>query len=166
MCVNIFVYMYKLYCILYMFERFYIHNIHIYILLYFEHIVDYLALDAFHTLPNWFLHSCRHVAHVYCRACILSRLFPCFLKVNVSEEPKSRWRPLPLNTVEMTKLAASKLHMSPQRCMQLAEELYQKGFISYPRTETDRLLPGITWNCVKKVTIYKAIFIAGSVCSM
>jgi hypothetical protein len=27
-------------------------------------------------------------------------------------------------------------------------------------------LPGITWNCVKKVTIYKVIFIAGSVCSM
>eukprot|EP00438_Fugacium_kawagutii_P025440 Skav204285 [mRNA] locus=scaffold409:282779:287130:+ [translate_table: standard] len=48
--------------------------------------------------------------------------------VNVSEEPKSRWRPLPLNTVEMTKLAASKLRISPQRCMQLAEELYQRGF--------------------------------------
>ena len=123
----------------------------VYIILYFEHIVDYsCTFDAFHNVPNWFLRSCRHVAHVYCRACILSRLFPFFLKVNVSEEPKSRWRPLPLNTVEMTKLAASKLHMSPQRCMQLAEELYQKGFISYPRTETDRLLPGITWNCVKK----------------
>lgn len=57
----------------------------------------------------------------------------------MSEEPKSRWRPLPLNTVEMTKLAASKLRMAPQRCMQVAEGIYQRGYISYPRTETDRV---------------------------
>ncbi|CAK9108079.1 DNA topoisomerase 3-alpha, partial [Durusdinium trenchii] len=63
--------------------------------------------------------------------------------VNISEEPKTRWRPLPLNTVEMTKMAASKLRMSPQRCMHVVEELYQRGFISYPRTETDRFHPTI-----------------------
>eukprot|EP00927_Polykrikos_kofoidii_P048979 TRINITY_DN43132_c0_g1_i1.p1 TRINITY_DN43132_c0_g1~~TRINITY_DN43132_c0_g1_i1.p1 ORF type:complete len:1021 (+),score=115.04 TRINITY_DN43132_c0_g1_i1:71-3064(+) len=56
----------------------------------------------------------------------------------ISEDPKTRWRPLPLNTVELTKLAATKLRIAPARCMHLAEELYQRGFISYPRTETDR----------------------------
>eukprot|EP00439_Symbiodinium_sp_Y106_P087239 s121_g42.t2 len=60
------------------------------------------------------------------------------LVTRIAEEPKSRWRPLPLNTVQMTKLATSKLHMASARCMQVAEELYQGGFISYPRTETDR----------------------------
>eukprot|EP00930_Biecheleria_cincta_P085534 TRINITY_DN74914_c0_g1_i1.p1 TRINITY_DN74914_c0_g1~~TRINITY_DN74914_c0_g1_i1.p1 ORF type:complete len:911 (+),score=91.91 TRINITY_DN74914_c0_g1_i1:229-2733(+) len=61
----------------------------------------------------------------------------------VSLDPKTRWRPLPLNTVEMTKLAASKLRIAPARCMQIAEDLYQRGYISYPRTETDRFTPTI-----------------------
>jgi len=57
--------------------------------------------------------------------------------VRVLEEPKTRWRPLPLNTVELGKLSASKLRIAPARCMHVAEALYQRGLISYPRTETD-----------------------------
>ena len=58
--------------------------------------------------------------------------------IHVSEQPKSRYRPLPMNTVEMTKLASTKLKLNSHRTMQLAEALYTKGIISYPRTETDR----------------------------
>lgn len=37
----------------------------------------------------------------------------------------------------MQKKATSSLRISGDRVMKLAEELYQGGFISYPRTETD-----------------------------
>lgn len=37
----------------------------------------------------------------------------------------------------MQKKATQSLHMSGEKIMKLAEELYQAGFISYPRTETD-----------------------------
>lgn len=45
--------------------------------------------------------------------------------------------PLPLATLELQKVATGALRMPGGRIMQLAEELYQAGFISYPRTETD-----------------------------
>ncbi len=44
---------------------------------------------------------------------------------------------VPLNTLEMQKRACAKLRLSPEAVMKVAEELYQNGFISYPRTETD-----------------------------
>lgn len=47
-------------------------------------------------------------------------------------------RPYPLNTVELQKLAARKLRMNAHKTMAVAEALYNKGFISYPRTETTR----------------------------
>ncbi|XP_040569735.1 DNA topoisomerase 3-alpha isoform X2 [Lepeophtheirus salmonis] len=52
-------------------------------------------------------------------------------------KPKSKWRPLPLDTVELEKLASRKLHISAKVTMQTAEKLYTSGFISYPRTETN-----------------------------
>ena len=56
---------------------------------------------------------------------------------NCTQQPRRKWRPLPLNTVEMTKLASSKLHIPSHRCMKIAESLYTRGIISYPRTETE-----------------------------
>ena len=53
----------------------------------------------------------------------------------------TRHAPCPLNTLEMQKRACSKLRVSPEQVMKLAEELYQNGFISYPRTETDSFPP-------------------------
>ena len=47
-----------------------------------------------------------------------------------------RKRPLPLNTVEMLKLASKVLGMGPKECTVYAERLYLKGYISYPRTES------------------------------
>jgi len=58
--------------------------------------------------------------------------------VAVQEKPTKKWKPLPLTTVELQKMATRFLHMSGQQAMAVAETLYNKGFISYPRTETDR----------------------------
>ena len=52
-------------------------------------------------------------------------------------KPKSKWRPLPLDTVELEKQASRKLKLSAKTTMSIAERLYTQGFISYPRTETN-----------------------------
>jgi DNA topoisomerase-3 len=56
----------------------------------------------------------------------------------VSKKATSKWKPLPLTTVELQKCGSRFLRMDSQRVMQIAEKLYQDGFISYPRTETDQ----------------------------
>ncbi|CDF34277.1 unnamed protein product [Chondrus crispus] len=56
----------------------------------------------------------------------------------VDKRMKNRWRPLPLSTVELQKVASRSLRISSHRAMEVAESLYNKGLISYPRTETDR----------------------------
>ncbi|KAH8894774.1 prokaryotic type I DNA topoisomerase [Thozetella sp. PMI_491] len=61
----------------------------------------------------------------------------------VQEKPTKKWKPLPLTTVDFQKMATRLLHMTGQRAMTVAEALYNKGFISYPRTETDRFDKGM-----------------------
>ncbi|XP_076293388.1 topoisomerase 3-alpha isoform X2 [Lasioglossum baleicum] len=55
----------------------------------------------------------------------------------VTSKPKSKWRPLPLDTVELEKQGSRKLHLSAKETMKIAEKLYTQGLISYPRTETN-----------------------------
>ncbi|KAM9980995.1 hypothetical protein ACTFIY_003302 [Dictyostelium cf. discoideum] len=55
---------------------------------------------------------------------------------------ESRYRPVPLTTIELQKAASKKLRISSVQTMQYAEELYTKGLISYPRTETDSFQAG------------------------
>lgn len=55
----------------------------------------------------------------------------------VDAREKLRWPPLPLATLSLQKEAITHLRLPGERMMKLAEELYQEGFISYPRTETD-----------------------------
>lgn len=57
--------------------------------------------------------------------------------IHVQQKPKNKWRPLPMDTVEMEKLASRKLRIGAKETMTLAEGLYTRGFISYPRTETN-----------------------------
>ena len=61
----------------------------------------------------------------------------------VQTRPTSKWKPLPLTTVELQKLGSRFLRMDSQRVMKIAESLYQKGWISYPRTETDQFDKGM-----------------------
>lgn len=56
----------------------------------------------------------------------------------VQKKPTSKWRPLPLTTVELQMQGSRFLRMSGQEIMKVAEKLYQQGWISYPRTETDQ----------------------------
>ena len=57
--------------------------------------------------------------------------------ISLNQKPKSKWRPLPMDTVEMEKLASRLLRISAKETMKIAEKLYSQGFISYPRTETN-----------------------------
>lgn len=52
-------------------------------------------------------------------------------------KPKTKWRPQPMDTVELEKLASRKLKLAAKDTMTIAEKLYTQGYISYPRTETN-----------------------------
>lgn len=60
---------------------------------------------------------------------------------DLSGRPKNKWRPVPLATVELQKRASRYLRIGSETLMTAAEELYNQGFISYPRTETEKFRP-------------------------
>lgn len=57
---------------------------------------------------------------------------------NVQQKPKNKWRPQPMDTVELEKTGSRKLKLSAKVIMTIAEKLYTQGLISYPRTETNK----------------------------
>ncbi|KAL7547835.1 hypothetical protein ACHAWF_011106 [Thalassiosira exigua] len=60
---------------------------------------------------------------------------------SLTGRPKNKWRPVPLATVELQKRASKYLRIGSEELMQKAEELYNQGYISYPRTETEKFRP-------------------------
>ena len=66
----------------------------------------------------------------------------------VTTKSTYKQRPLPLNTVEAQKLVSQKLRISPAKCMETMERLYNRGFLSYPRTETNIYHPSINLNSI------------------
>ncbi|ELA48186.1 hypothetical protein VCUG_00424 [Vavraia culicis subsp. floridensis] len=66
---------------------------------------------------------------------------------NVNKGNVTRFRPLPLRTVDMQRVLSKS--MPSHKVMQVAEALYQRGIISYPRTETDSFPANFDYNKVK-----------------
>jgi len=86
--------------------------------------------------------------HLFDRASVIILYERCLAArmakvTKVQEKPTKKWKPLPLTTVELQKMATRFLHMDSHQAMNVAETLYNKGFISYPRTETDRFDKGM-----------------------
>jgi len=68
--------------------------------------------------------------------------------MDIKKKDGVKSRPHGLNTVEMLRIASSKLGMSPHHTMQIAERLYTQGYISYPRTETTEYPKGYDYKQV------------------
>ncbi|XP_047327780.1 DNA topoisomerase 3-alpha [Impatiens glandulifera] len=66
---------------------------------------------------------------------------PTATVTEVTESRKMKYPPHPLSTIELEKRAARYFRMSSARTMEVADELYHSGFLSYPRTETDGFSP-------------------------
>ncbi|KAL3368606.1 hypothetical protein AABB24_009458 [Solanum stoloniferum] len=62
---------------------------------------------------------------------------PIATVTKVKQQEKLKYPPHPLSTIELEKRASRYFRMSSEQTMKVAEDLYQNGFISYPRTETD-----------------------------
>ncbi|KAK3211450.1 hypothetical protein Dsin_016156 [Dipteronia sinensis] len=62
---------------------------------------------------------------------------PTATVTKVRQQEKLKYPPYPLSTIELEKRASRYFRMSSEQTMKVAEDLYQAGFISYPRTETD-----------------------------
>ncbi|EEP80653.1 conserved hypothetical protein [Uncinocarpus reesii 1704] len=86
--------------------------------------------------------------HLFDRAAVVVLFERCLAAktakvTRVNKKPTKKWRPLPLTTVDLQMMGTKFLRMDSQKVMKVAESLYTKGFISYPRTETDQFDKGI-----------------------
>ncbi|KAK9894947.1 prokaryotic type I DNA topoisomerase, partial [Cystobasidium minutum MCA 4210] len=84
--------------------------------------------------------------HLFDHQAVLVLFEQCVLQpeatvVNVETKPASKWKPLPLTTVELQKNGSRLLRLPPKKVLEAAEALYHKGLVSYPRTETDQFDP-------------------------
>ena len=84
--------------------------------------------------------------------------------ISVNKKEKKKYRPYPLNTVEMTKLISRKLHINSKEAMDIAEKLYRDGLISYPRTETQKYKPSELPGLKKVIEELKESPIYGQYC--
>ncbi|KAL4074090.1 DNA topoisomerase [Scleroderma citrinum] len=80
--------------------------------------------------------------------------FPRARVVKVTKKNVKKWKPLPLTTVELQKAGSRLLKLTPKKVLDIAEKLYQQGFLSYPRTETDQYDPQFDFaNLIGKQTV-------------
>jgi DNA topoisomerase-3 len=86
--------------------------------------------------------------HLFDRMAVIIIFERCLLTkkakvIKMAKKPTKKWKPLPLTTVELQKNGSRFLRMTSQEVMKVAEDLYTKGWISYPRTETDQFDRGM-----------------------
>ena len=68
--------------------------------------------------------------------------------------------PVPFNTSNLLQSASNVLHMSPKETMKLAQQLYQEGFITYMRTDSQKFSLGFLEEASKYIEkCYKSEFI-------
>ncbi|KAG0438056.1 DNA topoisomerase 3-alpha [Dictyocoela muelleri] len=100
-----------------------------------------LEISIFKKIENKF---CWKRGNVFDKNCVISFYESLALNKNklaqigrVTKTEKIKYRPLPLRTVELQKIMSKCLKIDSNKIMETSESLYNKGYISYPRTETD-----------------------------
>ncbi|KAL7068520.1 DNA topoisomerase family protein [Cryptosporidium serpentis] len=89
--------------------------------------------------PTWERKKIFDLQSIQCLYNTVNSTYPIIAKViDIKKKADRTSRPLPLNTVQMLKLASNILGISPFQAMSIAEKLYLSGFITYPRTETTK----------------------------
>ncbi|KAL2868656.1 DNA topoisomerase 3 [Aspergillus lucknowensis] len=106
------------------------------------------GIKVMHARDNMKVNFLWSRVHLFDRAAVIMMLERCLMAkkakvTKVNQKPTSKWRPLPLTTVDLQMMGTRYLHMDSSAVMKTAEALYTKGFISYPRTETDQFDKGI-----------------------
>ncbi|ETV91897.1 hypothetical protein, variant [Aphanomyces invadans] len=123
-------------------------------------VVDrYLAIESFVSEPFYSIHVTHAIPDVgsitfswarnrlYDHLATLALFEACVeAKVatvtSITRKDTSKRKPFPLTTVEFQKRAARWLRITSEEAMAAAESLYNKGLLSYPRTETDSFKEG------------------------
>ncbi|XP_058446097.1 DNA topoisomerase 3-alpha [Malaya genurostris] len=96
-----------------------------------NHTINELTVEFHWARNRLFDKQCCEAYLMLCQADPLVKI------VNVTNKPKSKWRPTPMDTIELEKLGSRKLKINAKQTMTIAEKLYTQGIISYPRTETN-----------------------------
>ncbi|MCS4541413.1 MAG: DNA topoisomerase I [Euryarchaeota archaeon] len=71
----------------------------------------------------------------------------------VKDIKKRRYKqspPVPFNTTDLQSEAYSQFKFSPKQTLSIAESLYQAGFVSYPRSSSQKLPPSVNYEKILK----------------
>jgi DNA topoisomerase-1 len=69
---------------------------------------------------------------------------------NIKKRKYKQVPPVPFNTTDLQAEAYQLFKFSPQQTMNIAESLYQQGFVSYPRSSSQKLPPSIGYEKILK----------------
>ncbi|CAG2175473.1 unnamed protein product [Oppiella nova] len=104
------------------------------------------SIDVHYTKDN--MNACFNWkrVRVFCeQSClaVMSKVMdsPEAVVTHINTKRRTKWRPQPMDTVTFERSVSSKLKINAKRAMTVAEKLYTSGFISYPRTETNKFPP-------------------------